>query len=533
MNRKKLGFILTVGCGVLGISGAQFQAHADPVDAFHHLNLPVLSATAKAYTENTSAWYARWKLVAEAKHSIDMSVFAVHENVFGKAWLGLLLKKAEEGVKIRLLMDSKASSFFTVLGRDYLQELAANPNIQIRAYNPVSKATLGLPKGAKALLASLHDKLLIVDGEVAVTGGRNVSGDYFTDPADDPTSWRDSDVMIRGLEVGQRYLPAFEEEFNQPRNSRFAGDLFGNWNSKRARLVYAAEAMEHWMRGLGEMPISDITLKWQEEERRKEIARLTMSEAGTVDDSSPRPDCPEMYNEELSKLPNLTRYDEQSAFVGDPAEVKVLDKVSYVAKGGFANNITDNVIRLMDATEHELMIQNPYVVFTPKMFAAVKRAHDRGVKITIHTNSPISTDSLFTQAFFVKDWDRITKELPNAKIFVFVGKRKLHSKVFVFDRKLTTIGSYNMDNMSENINSEITSLIHSPALAEQVLSAIDQDIAVSLDLTAPQQIKEAGSSDGTLGVILGKDPAPAAIAPTKTKLILKFLEKLGFLRDLI
>jgi phosphatidylserine/phosphatidylglycerophosphate/cardiolipin synthase-like enzyme len=31
-------------------------------------------------------------------------------------------------------------------------------------------------------LASNHDKILVVDGQKAVTGGRNVAIDYFADP---------------------------------------------------------------------------------------------------------------------------------------------------------------------------------------------------------------------------------------------------------------------------------------------------------------------------------------------------------------
>jgi cardiolipin synthase len=44
-----------------------------------------------------------------------------------------------------------------------------------------------------------HRKLLIVDGETAITGGRNFSGEYFDDG---PSGFRDLSILVRGPAVG-------------------------------------------------------------------------------------------------------------------------------------------------------------------------------------------------------------------------------------------------------------------------------------------------------------------------------------------
>ncbi|MGE5856216.1 MAG: hypothetical protein ACM34C_06575, partial [Syntrophaceae bacterium] len=54
---------------------------------------------------NSEAWAARWRLVAEARESLDVSYFILHEDIFGLSFLGHLLHKAREGVRMRVLLD--------------------------------------------------------------------------------------------------------------------------------------------------------------------------------------------------------------------------------------------------------------------------------------------------------------------------------------------------------------------------------------------------------------------------------------------
>jgi len=47
----------------------------------------------------------------------------------------------------------------------------------------------------------------------------------------------------------------------------------------------------------------------------------------------------------------------------------------------------------------------------------------------------------------------------------------------VFDRKVTFVGSFNLDPRSVDLNSEMGFLVESPSLAEAVASSIENDIA--------------------------------------------------------
>jgi phosphatidylserine/phosphatidylglycerophosphate/cardiolipin synthase-like enzyme len=199
---------------------------------------------------------------------------------------------------------------------------------------------------------------------------------------------------------------------------------------------------------------------------------------------------------------------------------RILDKHSII---GPRNDITNNLIKMIDACESEVIIQNPYVVLTEEAYAALQRANDRGVKIIIHTNSPMSSDSLLTQAMFLHDWRKILKDMPNLRIFGYKLATKLHSKVFVFDKKIAVIGTYNMDYVSEQINSEVVAVIKSSPFATRVAMRIYEDMKFS------HEYKIKVERDGRITTVFG----PESHSDKKVIDRLNMLKKLQWLRPLI
>ena len=199
---------------------------------------------------------------------------------------------------------------------------------------------------------------------------------------------------------------------------------------------------------------------------------------------------------------------------------RILDKNS---RKGIRNDITYNLVAFMDGAQKEIMIQNPYVVLTDIAEAAIKRASKRGVRIVIHTNSPMSSDSLLTQAMFIGDWKKILKENPTAELYGYKLQNKLHSKVFVFDRKVAVIGTYNMDCVSEQINSAEVAVIKSPAFATQVACRIEADMKNS------HRYQIEVLPNGEVKTVFG----PESHSDPKVMDRLKLLLKLSWLRPLI
>jgi phosphatidylserine/phosphatidylglycerophosphate/cardiolipin synthase-like enzyme len=229
----------------------------------------------------------------------------------------------------------------------------------------------------------------------------------------------------------------------------------------------------------------------------------------------------EKINKQLLEFKSMQDYSIFRPFQGQRAfPSAILDKHSFI---GSKNDITSNLCKFIDASQKEIIIQNPYVVLTGDARAALKRASDRGIPIILHTNSPVSTDSLLTQAFFVKDWKEVMAAMPTLKIYVFTGERKLHAKVFVFDGVISVVGTYNMDYVSEQINSEVISLIKSKTFAKRLSLRIAEDIKVSAEYKVEVQ------KNGKIKVIYG----PSFHSPKKIMEKLKRLARYKLLKYLI
>jgi putative cardiolipin synthase len=397
-------------------------------------------AHVRLLTDNMDSWYARWHIIEGARKSIDVTYFIIENDVFGRSFLGLLYKKAQEGVSVRLMVDARGTKTLarTWLGQDILQELVALPNVAIKVYNPVAKALLRIPEEYRSAIASNHDKLIIVDGEWLITGGRNISRHYFACIEDEKDAYRDTDVLIQGGTAPASAKVAFDEEWVKKSNTEIGPDWMGNWVSRRLDLELARRSMHSHMLGLD--PVKELQASG------KFTKKLDYVQA------------------ELAPFVHLKNFHGFTPFRGErPYPTVILDKHSLWEDG--RNDISKALAKFCDAAEKEILIQNPYVVLTEGAKAALKRASDRGVDIIINTNSPESTDSLLTQVMFVREWKQLLHDIPKLRIYALEGNNKLHAKVFVVDRQVSLVGTYNMDYLSEQINSEDVAVIKGTAFA--------------------------------------------------------------------
>jgi len=451
------------------------------------------AARVRLLTGNNDSWYARWAALKNAKSTIDITYFIIKDDAFGKSLYGLLVKKAREGVKIRLMVDDRGDVKSTVLptGLDYLQELAEEKNIEVKLFNPlISSAIPSILRGIKNVTASNHQKIMLVDGNLCITGGRNIAYEYLAAPEDNPpTIFRDTDVIIESEEVGRSLQAAFDFEFNGLEVcKKVKPDTFGNWVSRERELLKSAESMESWISG-----------------------------GGLVNDKSLKD-----VNKELAAYKHMVNYKAFEPFKNaEIAPVKIFSKSSYQQEN---DEISDNIMAFMDASSDEIIIQNPYVVLTEKAKAAIRRASGRGVKVIIHTNSPASDNQIMSQAFFLdEDWMQFMKSVPNARIFVFTDKTTLHAKVFVFDRVVSVVGTYNMDYISEQINCENVCVVKSEVFTKECRDRIMDDIAIS------KEYKIGIDKDGNPYEIFG----PGNFLKGNKKVIMEYLRKIKVLRPLI
>ena len=138
-------------------------------------------------------------LTEAAERSIDVQYFIFSADNVGLIAVDYLLRAADRGVHVRLLVDD----FMLEADGDKLLALDAHPNIEIRLYNPTANIGKNLPTKLFNLTTDfrgfnqrMHNKTFIVDGEVVITGGRNIADEYFD--YDHEYNFRDRDVLLLG-----------------------------------------------------------------------------------------------------------------------------------------------------------------------------------------------------------------------------------------------------------------------------------------------------------------------------------------------
>jgi cardiolipin synthase C len=126
---------------------------------------------------------ARIQMIDAAERSLDLQYFIFRADDPGRLLTSALLRAADRGVQVRLLVDDGE----TRPGDDQVVVLAAHPNIQVRIFNPfvyrghnrlLRAMEFTLNKGR--LDYRMHNKLFVVDNASALIGGRNIGAALFS-----------------------------------------------------------------------------------------------------------------------------------------------------------------------------------------------------------------------------------------------------------------------------------------------------------------------------------------------------------------
>lgn len=411
--------------------------------------------------DNVQAWAERWRAIEGARESIDAVTFILHDDLFGRAFLGLLARKADQGVRVRLLVDSTGTMHapHDRIPAAALAALDRRANVDVRSYNPVSRSVSDVLTQASLLpaVAANHDKIVIVDGRRSIVGGRNVADEYFADPADDPVVFLDKDVLIEGREAADLLRAVFERELFDPSTLSIAEQQPDAGPAPEAPLVAAANVMDEW---LNEAPPDALP------------APLDAFRVAPVPEQRELPEDDALAVRSFPRLQGALRRPAPRAFDGD---VRVLDSCSQA--GCRRNDINVGLARLIEAAREDILIENPYVMLSDEGLRLLREAGERGVRITLFTNSPASTDNAVTQAFFLDQWPTILASVPNLRLHVMAESHNVHGKLVVIDGVVAAVGTYNLDVLSAAINSEVVAVVWSEAFAQQARADVLATIA--------------------------------------------------------
>lgn len=412
----------------------------------------------------------RVHLIRQARTSIAIQTFIWTNDECGRLLIHELIEAARRGVKVRLIADSLFSDQDSAA---VAFVSTASPNLAVKLYRPalsllkpsVVHTGLASVRSFHAVNQRMHNKVMLFDDAVLITGGRNIDNAYFDHST--VMNYRDRDVVVVGSAVKEA-IASFEQFWN-----------FGHTVSSRDLLDVEAE-----------------------------ISRGTFPRYATRADYD-----------------FGTHFSDLDREANDPAVIaqkfsdplKPVNKAVFVCdepgkSAGFFSRtarITKALRGALEKAEKSVVIQTPYLVLSKRAQQLILKQQQRNpaLRIKVSSNSFASTDNLLAYSANYRLRNRYVEELnlevyefkpqpavlaslfPNYPELVGLARQRmtekkqdrlpfysLHAKSMVVDDRLSFIGSYNLDPRSENLNTEVGMLIDDPTLAGNLRREIETDM---------------------------------------------------------
>jgi putative cardiolipin synthase len=359
----------------------------------------------------------RINLIENAHSSLKIAYYAVHDGLAADIFYASILEAADRGVEVELLFDG---IFHNLKGRQHATywALTAHPNISVRFYEPLN---LFKPW---TINNRLHDKLIIVDGTYTLLGGRNIGDKYYLENYHREVV-EDRDVLV----VKDQTMPtqaSVSDDFNAYFSSLWNHQYTKERGSSvsRHRLKRAAEATQALLETLTQIRIKS----------------------------------PERFNQKIDwqAVAQPTR---KITLITNPIER--LNKNPMILK---------ELIAIANQTEGSIILQSPYVIPTWQM-NRYRTFEPLQATVEILTNSPAASPNYFAVAGYLNNRKTLVDE--STTLFEYHSPGSIHAKSYLFDDRLSVIGSFNLDGRSSFLSTESMVVIDSIEVAASLKKSIE------------------------------------------------------------
>lgn len=396
----------------------------------------------------SEAFCVRRALIQSAQERLDLQYYIVQDDLTGKLLVEELLRAADRGVRVRILLDDldfrRASETILILD--------SHAHIEIRIFNPAStrrqkwlNKLLRFSAFFERYSKRMHNKALIADGMLAVAGGRNLGDEYFDARA--AFAFNDLDVLALGPVVD-----AIQQGFD------------AYWDARASHSLHSVGVDAPPPRTVAK---HRITLRRFHDDvaHRRMVSKLP----------------PEKVIDQLlqGSLPFVWA---QAEFLADHPD-KVLTPVEQAESPPM-----QRLEALLKDAGQEFLAVSPY--FIPARYGQnlLARLRRRGMRVRILTNSLASTDVSAVHSVYARYRTKLLelgvelfelRPIPgrrtrNNLLRKGSSRSSLHGKVYVIDRAWVMIGSMNLDPRSWSRNTETMLVMRSEALAQEVLEMFEE-----------------------------------------------------------
>ncbi|WP_306670018.1 phospholipase D family protein [Acinetobacter sp. YH12128] len=413
---------------------------------------------------------ARIELINKAEKSLDLQYYIWDNDKIGALALHAMIKAADRGVKIRLLVDDNNAKKMEGI----YMALDQHANIDVKLYNPYRFRhfrPVDMVLDLKRINRRMHNKSFIADNQIALIGGRNMSNQYYN--VSDNYQFSDVDVMLVGA-ASDEIIHSFDEY----------------WNDDYAFPVRQLVNPRHYS-------LRFDSLKQQLDDYNQEATVVNYLDLANRSHA---------FDDWLN---NKIQFDWVKAEVVKDSPSKIKSKAKK------EEHLNFQLLNRLDKPEQSVDIVSAYFVPEKKGAERLKNLSADGVKVRVLTNSFQANDVPLVHAFYSKyrqdllehdvqlyeflsrpDAENLntnTKELAEKSKVSLKGlsRSSLHAKLMAIDEKQVFIGSFNFDPRSAYLNTEIGVLLNSPRLAKAIHYTMDENLskyAYKLVLNADQQI---------------------------------------------
>ena len=165
---------------------------------------PVRNRSIELHDDGAVSLNALLELVEQARERIDVCTYVIGDDDVGTAVLAALARRAQAGVRVRLLIDAIGG----LRGARHTVRTLHGSGVEVRWFMPVVRNPV---RGATNLRN--HRKLVVVDGESMWSGGRNLAAEYFDDAHD---GWVDLSFVAHGPIARQAHV-LFDRDWHAAR----------------------------------------------------------------------------------------------------------------------------------------------------------------------------------------------------------------------------------------------------------------------------------------------------------------------------
>ena len=402
--------------------------------------------------------------ILQARESIHMEYFHFGNDKGSRAIKELLMQKAREGVKVRFINENIAN--FPISSKYYDDMREAGVKV-VRFTNPRAH----LFDLVTTLNYRNHRKIVVIDGKIGYTGGMNINDHYFE-------HWRDTHMRLTGKAVASLQY-AFMDSW-----------LTGGGTIDRPMLEYYPMAKE--------LPSSATTFGGSTASLRSAPPLATLRSAPVPPLNVPRVAVVSPARVVADGRPNESEHSDSGSLRGTPlSPPRGCRGVDCLQSMHNMHTLLNKVMQIVPdepdlplpmllysyewAITHAkkyIWFQTPYFVPPEPVLDAMKIAALTGIDIRLML--PEAADN-----FIARPANRAYyEEILGAGVRLFLRQGEfIHSKTFVCDDYLSSIGSANMDARSFGINYEINTYIYDEEAALVNKTIFEEDLKQCRELT--------------------------------------------------